>query len=53
MFVYLLILYAHTFVSCMIHKWRSEDNLWEWVLSFHNVGLWDRTEVIGLSSKCL
>lgn len=38
----LIILYyvrEHTFPSMWM--WRSEDNLWEWVLSFYHVGFWE------------
>ena len=35
------------------HVWRSEDNLQEWVLSFHHVDPREQTQVVRLGSKCL
>lgn len=31
--------------------WRSEDNLWKLVLSFHHVGPGDQTQLARLSHK--
>lgn len=34
------------FMNVMIFMWRPANSLGELVLSFHNVGLWDQTQVI-------
>lgn len=34
------------------HKWRSEDNLSELILSYHHAGLREQTQAIKLGSKC-
>lgn len=47
---FLDILHFYLFILCTshatAHMWRSEDNLWDLVLSFHRVGPRDGTQVI-------
>jgi hypothetical protein len=40
---------AHTVSVCVrVHMWRSEDNLWKSLLSFHHAVPWDWTRAIRL-----
>lgn len=42
-------MHAHAYLyACTVHAWRSEDNLQELVLSFHDVGSGDQTQWSGL-----
>lgn len=37
--------------GAVAHVWRSDDNLWELVLSFHHVGPGEQTQAVSLGSK--
>lgn len=37
----------------VVHMWRSGDNLWEFVFSFHRVGSRNPTQIAKLAGKFL
>lgn len=48
----IIVVYVWEYACVMVHKWRSEDNLLETILTCHHVGHWAGTEAVDLD-KCL
>ena len=46
-------MYAYMYVSAVMWMCGSEDNLWEWVFSFHPVGSTKQTPLVMFGSNCL
>lgn len=46
-------MYAYMYVSAVMWMCGSEDNLWEWVFSFHPVGSTKQTPLVMFGSKYL
>lgn len=44
-------MYVHIHKSAVVQVWRSEDNQWELVLSFHHEDSGGRTQVVRFGEK--
>lgn len=49
----LFIINFYSLISVLVYMWRSEDNLWKSVLSFHPLGPRNQTQIVRFGCKWL